>query len=482
MPNLAKDPKTGQFLTAEETARLAAAENKGTDKPKDEIKPEAAEDMPGVRMFVDRTFGGDGKQETAKPKAKVKELKKPEEKPKPEIKPKPEEKPRQDDSISRAAGALERAADAISRSNQEAKPDEKPKPEEKKGTGLPPDEQKKYDVLQHMEKFFGDKYKGHAEKYKGSIEKLIAYADEWKKANPGKKFNEADPEHEPFFDDNNVDWEDDDYIEALVDMKTSAALEKERRQNNEKLTELERKEALREAAPLIDKEQVGAAKALWKAFGDEFADIINPDGSVNVDKIKELKKTDPMGVPIRVAAAKHVDTLVAETYKLLNGFVKFDENKPVHVYLNDFALQLEEALMQKPEDERKDDGGRLFKPREIFNALSQKEQKKVWTFGVSDLAVLLANDEARKAAEFIATKEEEFNSVATAKGFSKAATTEKGRIEQEVENEEEEELDDEKPNSPSAASVPKVAASQKKTATEEKSGSSAFGEKLLGAS
>src|SRR5580698_5167739 len=82
--------------------------------------------------------------------------------------------------------------------------------------GLTPQQQKRYKVLQRMETL-NPANKGKADAYAAASQKLTKYQQDWEKdpANKGKKFNVADEDHADFVKENDVDYDEDEYAEAL---------------------------------------------------------------------------------------------------------------------------------------------------------------------------------------------------------------------------------------------------------------------------
>jgi hypothetical protein len=174
--------------------------------------PKPIKDAAAAEEFTNKLLGIEPEKKVEPPPAPPPE--KPKKKSKPAEKPEP---PQQPDYESLVKAAAEGAARAI-------KPEEK-KPEPPPEDDLPAEEKRKLAVLSQMEKNWPDKYKGLEQRYRGSLDKLLAYAERWEKEHPGKEFDEAEKDeegneiHKEFLDKNDVDWEDDDYIDALTDIK-----------------------------------------------------------------------------------------------------------------------------------------------------------------------------------------------------------------------------------------------------------------------
>lgn len=330
---------------------------------------------------------------------------------------------------------------------------------------LSPADQRKVTVLEQMEKMEPEKYKGLAQRFKDSSAALKAYAEQWEKDHPGQEFNEEDAEHEEFFNKHDVDWSDEDYTEAVAEMRTQKALEEERKKTNERLSVFERNEKLREAAPEIAKAQTQPARLLWGQFGKDFADIVDANGVLNIEKALELKKSDPLTFGARVQAAKALDVEVGELYKVMNGLSDYDAKNPAHVAIGNFATHEELKMQKRPIEDRMDAEGRDFLPAADYYKLSKTKREEYWTFGVADLAALRAADLADLTTKLITAEEENHKKWAELRGFKKGEVAAAPAQEAKVEDETPSEPDDGKPKGPSSSSESRMTAARRATGT-----------------
>jgi hypothetical protein len=370
------------------------------------------------------------------------------------------------------------------------KPDAKPatKPTEPE---LSAPEKRKVAVLERMEKLYPDKYKGIADKYKTGLTALAKYADDWEKAHPGEPFDEDAEEHEDWFSKNAPDWEDDDFIEAVSDIKSDEKLAKSEEKTNERLTKFERAEAVRNAEPKIAAATHKPAALFWKAQGDEFAGhtkedgtvvapLIKEDGTVDPVRWKELSEKDPVTFSYRLQAAQALDAEVREAYKVMNGLVDYDGNNPVHVAISRFADQQEAELAAKPQDERLDSEGRDFLPATKYYKLAKDKRADYWTFSVDDLAALRSAALAEWSNNSVKTEEEKLTKWAEARGLKKSDVVEQPKQQPKPEDENEPEPTDDKPVSPSASSESRLAASKPGAAKKEAAFDATFLSRQLG--
>ena len=311
----------------------------------------------------------------------------------------------------------EAVAKGVTQATAAAKPPEKEKADP--AADLSPKEKKKVSVLERMEKLYPDQYKDLPKRYIEANRKLEAYVAEWQKAHPGEEFSEDSPEHEAFFNANNIEWEDDDYTEALADIRADLRSGESRKDIDARLDELTRSEQRRKMQHLINAEQATAARQLWRTMGDDFEDIVGPDGNVNMAKLEEMKAADPEGYAIRIQAGMALDAEVEAMYGLLNGLEKFSDSNAVHKNVNQFALVKEQELLRAPKQDQLDEQGREFLPANKYYEIRPRavREQKYWTFSVQDMALLRAKDLAAIVNRRVQHIEESHRRWAQSKGL-----------------------------------------------------------------
>lgn len=361
----------------------------------------------------------------------------------------------------------------------QAKPDDT-KPAPPAGPELSDAEKRRIGVLEQMEKMFPEKYKGLSEKYKTGLTALAKYAEDWEKAHPGEPFQEDAEEHEEFFSKNSPDWEDEDYTEAVAEIRTSKALEEERKKTNERLSKFERAEKLRTEEPNIAAATTKPASMFWKDHGEDFGAIIKEDGSVDAEKFKALQAADPVTFGIRLQAAQALDSEVRELYKVMNGLIDYDKDNPIHRAISTFADQKEQELSAKPQEERLDGEGRDFLPAAKYYKLSKEKRKDYWTFGVNELGALRAAALADWSKNLVKSEEEKLENWAKARGLKKPDATEQPQPTAKTEEEETPETTDGKPLSPSTSSESRMAATKNRDTKATPDFTSTFLSRQLG--
>lgn len=304
------------------------------------------------------------------------------------------------------------------------KPSSPPPPAEPK---LDPGVAKTLGVLEHMARQNPDKYgdpvaiKG---RYLSSRSKLAEYQAKWEKDNPGETFDEDADEHAGWMESNVFAWDDDDFEDARIDMAAKRhaqqIADEKVKAINDKLSEFEKKEKLRESQNAIMSEQMTAAKKLLGEFGNEYAGVIKDDGSLDMPKLKALEDSDPVGHEIRANMWRNLDIEVAEVYPFTQGLKPWDPNNKPLANFAAFADQQEKILMSLPPADRVDDQGRQFLPAAQYRALKDRpgeQQSRYWTYSTRELCQLRAAFYAAQANKIIAQDKERLRKMAASMGI-----------------------------------------------------------------
>lgn len=456
------DPPAG--ASASTTPPAAQKPQAGAEPPK-KTAEKTPPDLSGISEFVSRQLEGikvtpqkpkkepeedDTTPDKTKAKAKDKgQQPPPKKKVAPVLPPKTEAEPLSEERIAKAAAAG--VAEVLDR---RGKPKEQATEEK-----VEPAQERKVTVLKRMEDLYPDKYKDISKRYLQSVRKLKEYAQQWEAQHPGEDFDESAEEHEAFFAENDVEWQDEDYTEAIADMRADKRVEEVNKSTNEKLSSLEKKERLREAAPEIDSHQVSASRRFWDRMGEQYKDFVNPTGAVDRAKAEALQKADPIGYDLRLQAAVRLENEVAAIYRLMNGLEDYNERNAMHNELGKFAEQQERALAARPDEDKLDAQGRRFLPAAEYHKIPKRDADRYyWTFTVADLGALRAAEIAAQTEKIVSAEDAKFQKWAAARGIKlpdKSGAAHNGEA-----GEGEEDLDetDEKPLSPSGGVEPKMAA------------------------
>jgi hypothetical protein len=355
------------------------------EEPKPEVKTEAKEDKP------------------AAPPAEAKK-----EEPKPEV---PIVKPASDEILEiqrKIKEDMDRIhqtqSEILERQRAEKKPEaaepEKPStvnPDDDFDKTLPEEAQEVMDVLKWAEK--QPEHKGKASEYRSYLRRL----DEFSKSNPDEDaLRQFELENKPKIGPRLIRTLRE---EQIIEKAESRALEKARKEQDEKLSELRQKQYEMEIKPVIEK-STELFKSRFTA-GEKADGKIDPEvarkvlsGSGNADE------EHPLEAPI---LRRHAE-MFKEYLGLVNGLVEYDPQKrPVQTQVVNFITRHEQRMMTRPETERLRDG-RRFVPLAQFSKLPQEQQSNYWTFGVSDIEGLmeqnahLAVDHEKKKIAGIAKK------------------------------------------------------------------------------
>lgn len=396
--------------------------------------------------------------------------------PKPEAKPKP--KPQRPPAPS-VEKIVEAAVEGVTRAMDQRAAAAKPSADKgNQEPELPVAERRKIEVLAKMEELYPDQYKGVSKKYADGIAKAMQYAANWEKENPGEEFDENSPEHEEFFEANKVDWKDEDYSEALIEVKVAQRLPKVAEQIESKVNRMERQEQLRSKEKVIDTHQALTARNFFSRLGEEYADLINEDGSVNKEKMDEFKANNPVAYDLAVgAAAQHVEPIAAEIFKLMDGLEDYDPKRPDHAWINSFAINSEQMMLRQPEEKQLNESGQRFATAEEYGKMTEAQQKRHWTFSAVELSALAADFIATETSKKIELEHKKHEAWAKARGLNPqqpSGKTEEDDADERLENPRG------KPVSPEATAEPKMARRTQQEAAAAQAPKNAFLNKLLG--
>lgn len=283
-----------------------------------------------------------------------------------------------------------------------------PKPEPEKRESGKPVVDRRLEVLRHMETMKPET-KGVVERYQESKAKLEEYKSQWAKDNPDKEFNPDDEEHADFVDEleSEIGYDEDDYTEALADIRAEQKFTEKSKTLESKLTKIERAEKLREEAPKLAAVAETTGNAFWKDMGEGFEHVVK-DGQLDVKALSELKASDPVAHDIVVGAAQSVEIAAQVITKLANGLEEYDDKNDTHRALANFAVTQEQKLMQRPREKRLDEEGREFLPKAQYLALPESQRRHHWTFGADDLIYMARVSVGKQAKERLAAEEQKF--------------------------------------------------------------------------
>jgi len=397
--------------------------------------------------------------------------------------------------------AVARVADAI-------KPKETKKPEDE----LPDGDKRRVAVLRQMETQFGERYKGLSERYVQNLAKHKDYKAKWEAEHPGEEYDEDSEEHADFLDalEKDVAYEEDDYVDALTDLKLTQRMTKVDEQVNERLAPIEHQEKFVQHRPKIIETRDKIGNRFWERMGEGFEDVVDQKGGLSDEEyqaqimagkrvvpvfhgevLQELAKSDPDTHAVVVNAAKAAEAYAAEVYMLDTpvdpndprspSLRKFDPKNQMHQDLQAFVTDRENRMIMKPVASTADDQGRTFLPRADFNKLSERDRAYHWTFTHEDIGFLMAARIAKATQAHLQAEEEKFSRRAAARGVSLENASRPVKTRRKVEDEEDNENGTtRKPISPSTSLGPRLSPSSIKVQAEPTGGVQGFLSRAFG--
>lgn len=421
MPTPPTKPPIDPAVAAAETE----AKKKAGEKP-------LGEDSPSAKFLRD-IIGGQPKKPEPKKKPETDEGDEPEPKPAPKKKPAAPPAPVIDEN--KLGAAIGRSLAEHTKGEAKAKSEEqerdKPKPTAKEEA-----EARRIAVLEHMESTKPERYKGLAGLYKANQAKLKSRVATWEKDHPGESYAdmleayEADPDSHPEFADEakftddldaQADWEDEDYEDARVDLRADKKLEEKlaprEAKLDERISEVERAEKLRSSGRQLAEVAYAAGNDCWEEMGEEFAGVVNKDGSINGEALTAINKADPVKHDIAVSAAKAAELGAMKIHALANGLEKNDPENPHHAAINKFAYDMEQRMLERAADKQLDDEGRAFCTKRQYDAMPAEQRSRHWVFTPDQLKALWVHDVAKRAKADLQAEDEKFSRRAKARGL-----------------------------------------------------------------
>lgn len=392
---MSEENKTETVVT--EQAPEAKAETTPTKPTKEENLEAFRKGF--LRLVDDKTKD---KAEKKPEPEKKKEPEKPEDKKPEKVEAKPDEKKKEPvrkvEKPVRIEGAedIAEAAKALRDSLKAVKQKEEPKKLERE---LPKDIAKKIPVLKELEELDPKRFTGIVDKAKefyGKGGTEDQYKAQWKKENPGKEFNEADEEHEAFYNDNEPVFDDDDLDAAKESIIEKRVLAKAEEKLRPVKADIDADRAKKAAAPKVTQYIDSAVLELTEA--------VNP-GLKGVDP-KEWAATDPLATRLLKRTAPKYAPIIQAVAELESGH-PFDEKNQSHTAAANALHQIESALTQLPEDklyipvevDGQVVGYQKFATIEKFSKASAEERSKMWTVTGDILAKQIGQQWQKEVSE-----------------------------------------------------------------------------------
>lgn len=323
---------------------------KGEKPPKEEAPEKKEEEKPAEE-----------KAETPEEKPVKKAKKEPAEEPEEEQdepKPRPRKRTAPADDGDKLEKAVEKLAEKITKRQEPAK----------ESTTLSKADVEKRRVFEQMAKDNPDEYAGLPEKFEKFVSQESKYKSKWEKENPGERYNPDDEAHSEFYDKYGIEYDNDAYVDARVELKSSEKLDTFAKKQQE---QQERARREQEIAQRAERMTADIPKLLAKEVTGQDVDL------------DALESEDPVAAQFISMALRGANTLVSELTILAANPLKLDvKGNETHAILMDRLAYYENQLGELPFSKTLiKEGGRQkeFATLNDFNRMSESDQAHYWT-------------------------------------------------------------------------------------------------------
>lgn len=302
-----------------------------------------------------------------------------------------------------------------------------PAREPESGADIPPKYARKFAVIEHMAKTNPTAYGGLPNEFRRALAATEAYRVQWQKDNPGKKFVPEDEEHSPFFDANDVDYDDMDFQEALVDLRTQpSAAEKQRiKQLEAEVDRLTKSDKARGLEPAVSSAREVAASHVVTTLNPELA-----KAAATPETLRAAVDADPTGEAVMILeGARHAGNLVAEAVRVLDGG-DVDMRNPVTAEFLRFKGDIEQHILRLPADDQYDEQDRKFLTWDQYVAAAKEDPqgaaRKYWYLDKENLMVIIPGRITASVRAKIDADNQRLEKLAEKRGWKKPDATPKG--------------------------------------------------------
>ena len=290
---------------------------------------------------------------------------------------------------------------------------------------LTPKQKRDHAVLKRIEES-NPARAGVAAKYLDSQKKFAAYKSAWEAEHKGETFNPEAPEHEAFVTANEVTYDQDEYLEALADIKAEERAAKAMEPITKKLEaeEQQKKQQARvaELVPKIVTHQKTTALVFFNQMGDDFKGVLDDGGTLVVDKMKTLTDANPATKRV-FGLAEQTEKFAGQVMAIAAGLTTFDEKNPLDREIFEFANKQEAAMAALPEEKRINENGQEFCTAADYAKMTPAQRKDYWTLSDTDLSALYAVEKAAEAKNIIEDDAREFNARLIQAGYKPQPTS-----------------------------------------------------------
>ena len=290
---------------------------------------------------------------------------------------------------------------------------------------LTPKQKRDHAVLKRIEES-NPARAGVAAKYLDSQKKFAAYKSAWELEHKGEAFNPEAAEHEAFVSANEVTYDQDEYMEALADIKAEERTAKAMEPITKKFEteEQQRKQQARvaELVPKIVTHQKTTALVFFNQMGDDFKGVLDDGGTLVVDKMKTLTDANPATKRV-FGLAEQTEKFAGQVMAIAAGLAMFDEKSPLDREIFEFANKQEAAMQALPDEKRVNENGQEFCTAADYAKMNAAQRKDYWTLSDTDLSALYAVEKAAEAKKIIEDDAKEFNARLIQMGYKPQPTS-----------------------------------------------------------
>lgn len=264
-----------------------------------------------------------------------------------------------------------------------------PKEEEPDDSKLPDRYQEDEPVYEALKQLDPKKYGDIIQRISKSSREEDAYIAAWKKANPGKEFDEADEAHNAFYDrievkipQADLDKAKERSVEIRAKRAAKATIDDERRRERESASAAElESEAKRQSS-------IEALRAIAQALPEyDLVGKTQDEQSAIMAQMSEDKAA--------LAAINQIAPIAAERFRnvqlLFAGALKLDPKNPHHAAIVNAAKEAHKRITALPAD-KQIVGGRRYIPATEFNKLTAEQRAGVWTVGAAEISEVLREE------------------------------------------------------------------------------------------
>jgi len=293
---------------------------------------------------------------------------------------------------------------------------------------LSPKDKKNFEIISKMSEL-NESYKELPQQFIDFQKAKKQYADDYKKEH-GETVNWEDEEHANWIEENQPQFDEEDFVDARIELRADAVASKRMEKLQEKLTETER----RATEGTLRERMTETAKAEISAFTEAFVPEAEWDLTTAAGR-KAAAEEDPVLGGIASRWAEVMEQAAEKLIRLYDGggLWKASMNDPVDRYLATLAQNWEKALADQDPESTLNKDGKQFATRAEFRKMTPEEQDKHWIIGREEMLWILPRDISEKAN---IEKDEELvrlEKIAKARGWrfdKESLSTQKKRVRQ----------------------------------------------------